>query len=135
VAAHPEAPRVFLIDPEWIATERPTLNRLLFLFECLAEIPRIEVIVGDPRRSIQERARAHGCDCLVVAETPCPRFCRAATAIGSVPAGAAADGASLPVVMLPWPRFCDRSKVSDLGRFSRYWQQVSHSAMQPTRTE
>jgi len=134
-AAHPEAPRIFLIDPEWIAMERPTLNRLLFLFECLAEVPRIEVIVGDPRRSIQERARAHGCDWLVVAETPCPRVCRAAAAIGSVPAGTPSYGASLPVVTLPWPRFCDRSKVSDLGRFSRYWQQVGHSAMQPTRVE
>jgi hypothetical protein len=34
--------------------------------------------------------------------------------------------------MLPWPRFCDRSRVKDIGRFSRFWQQVSHSAMQPT---
>jgi len=135
VTAHPEAPRVFLIDPEWIATERPTLNRLLFLFECLAEIPRVEVLLGDPRRSIQERARAHGCDCLVVADTPCPRIRRTAAALQSVAAGPADDGASLPVVMVPWPRFCDRSKVRDLGRFSRYWQQVGQTAMQPTRAE
>ena len=135
VAAHQEAPRVFLIDPEWLAAERPSLNRLLFLFECLAEIPRVEVLLGDPRRSIHARARAHGCDGLVLADTPCPRIRRAAAAIQSVPAGAAADGASLPVVMVPWPRYCDRSRVSDLGRFSRYWQKVGQTAMQPTRTE
>jgi len=132
VAAHPEAPRVFPIDPDWIATERPTLNRLLFLFECLADVPRVEVILGDPRQVMSERARTHGCDCLVRAETPCPRIRRITAAIESASAGAAGDGASLPVVTVPWPRFCDRSRVRDLGRFSRYWQQVSHSAMKPT---
>ncbi len=131
-AAHPEAPRIFLIDPEWIATERPSLNRLLFLFECLADVPRVEVFLGDPRHSIHERARAHGCDGVVLAETPCPRVRRTAAAIQTVPADPAADGASLPVVTLPWPRFCDRSTVKDLGRFSRYWQQVGSSAMKPT---
>ena len=135
VTAHPEAPRVFLIDPEWIATERPSLNRLLFLFECLADVPRVEVVLGDPRHSIHERARAHGCDCVVLTETPCPRVRRTAAAIQTVPEVAAADRANLPVVMIPWPRFCDRSTVRDLGRFSRYWQQVSSSAMKPTRPE
>lgn len=131
-AAHPEAPRIFLIDPEWIATERPSLNRLLFLFECLADVPGVEVILGDPRRTLRARARAHGCDGLVLAETPCPRVGRTVAAIESDSAGTAADGASLPVVTVPWPRFCDRSRVRDLGRFSRYWQQVGPSALKPT---
>jgi len=132
VAAHPEAPRVFPIDPDWLATERPSLNRLLFLFECLADVPRVEVILGDPRQVMSERARAHGCDCLVRAETPCPRIRRSTAAIESASADAQGDAASLPVETVPWPRFCDRSRVRDLGRFSRSWQQVVHSAMKPT---
>jgi ATP-dependent RNA helicase SUPV3L1/SUV3 len=43
-----------------------------------------------------------------------------------------ADANALPVTVAEWPRFCDRSRVKDLGRFSRYWSQVSGSALEPT---
>jgi len=61
-------------------------------------------------RSARPRAAALGCDAVAVAETSCPRIRRAAVAIA----------ATQRVVMLSWPRFCDRSAVGDLGRFSRY---------------
>ena len=118
-----------------IAAERPSLNRLVFLFECLADSGGVEVVVGDLHETVAARASAHGCDGVVVAETPCPRIRRAVAAINAPAAPAAGDsaaGSALRVAMLPWPRFCDRSRVKDIGRFSRFWQQVSHSAMQPT---
>jgi len=127
--AYPEAPRLFVMDPAWLAEERPSLNRLLFLFACLADVPRVEVLLGDPREILPERARANGCDGVVLTETPCPRIRHAAAAIQVAETGTAA---SLPVTFLSWPRFCDRSGASDLGRFSRYWQQVRTSAMKPT---
>jgi deoxyribodipyrimidine photo-lyase len=130
VLAYPEAPRLFVIDPEWMAAERPSLNRLLFLFACLADVPRVEVLLGDPREILPARAASHGCDGLVLTETPCPQIRRAATAIQ---AGEAGTERPLPVTFLSWPRFCDRSGVSDLGRFSRYWQKVQTSAMKPTQ--
>jgi deoxyribodipyrimidine photo-lyase len=129
VLAYPQAPRLFVIDPEWIADERPALNRLLFLVDCLADVPGIEVLLGDPLEILPARARAHGCDGLVLAETPCPRIRRAAIAVQATDTGTAPP---LPVTFLPWPRFCDRSGVRDLGRFSRYWQQAGPSAMKPT---
>ena len=129
--AYPEAPRVFVIDPEWLAEERPSLKRLLFLVACLADVPGVEVLLGDPREILPGRARAHGCDGLVLAETPCPRIRQAAATIQAAEISGAPP---LPVTFLPWPRFCDRSGVKDLGRFSRYWQQVGTSAMKPTPT-
>jgi deoxyribodipyrimidine photo-lyase len=129
VMAYPESPRLFVIDPDWLAEERPSLNRLLFLFACLADIQGVEVLLGDPREILPARAGAHGCDGLVLTETPCPRIRRVAAALE---AGETGSMAPLPVTFLPWPRFCDRSSVKDLGRFSRYWQQVGTSAMQPT---
>jgi hypothetical protein len=65
-----------------------------------------------------------GCDGVAVAETPCPRILRGIEVIRS----------SNPVATMPWPRFCDRSRVRDLGRFSRYWQQVASSALMPTNS-
>ena len=127
--AHPQAPRLFVIDPQWIAEERPSLNRLIFLFDCLADVPDVEVHLGDPCEILPARARVHGCDGLVLAETPCPRVHRVAAAVQATAAG---NGTPLPVTVLPWPPFCDRSGVRDLGRFSRYWQKVGDSAMKPT---
>ena len=129
VLAHPQAPRLFVIEPEWIAEERPSLSRLIFLFECLADVPNVEVHLGDPHDILPTRARSHGCDGLALAETPCPRVRRVAAAVQETAAG---NGASLPVTLLRWPPFCDRSGVRDLGRFSRYWQQAGASAMKPT---
>ena len=76
----------------------------------------------DPVEVLAARARTHGCDHVALAETPCPRIRRAAETLAM----------SLPVSVIEWPRFCDRSRVKDLGRFSRYWSQVSGSALEPT---
>jgi deoxyribodipyrimidine photo-lyase len=123
-AAHPAAPRIFVVDADWLAAERPALKRLVFLWECLADVPGVEIHVGDPRVILPARATACGCDGIAVADTPCPR----------VRAAAAAIARTLPVAVHEWPAFCDRRRVNDLGRFSRFWQKVSRSAMQPTRS-
>jgi deoxyribodipyrimidine photo-lyase len=134
-AAFPDEPRLFVVDPEWLEEERPSLNRLVFLCECLADVPGVEIWLGDPRAVVPARAAAHGCDGVVLAETPCPRVRAAAAAIrqGHPPADHP-DATALPVAVVPWPRFCDASRVTDLGRFSRYWSQVSRSALEPTRS-
>jgi deoxyribodipyrimidine photo-lyase len=129
VLAYPQSPRLFVIDPAWLAEERPSLNRLVFLFACLADVPGVEVLLGDPVAILPARARAHGCDGLALAETPCPRIRRAAAAIQEKETGTPSP---LPMMFLPWPSFCDRSSVKDFGRFSRYWRQVESSAMKPT---
>jgi deoxyribodipyrimidine photo-lyase len=135
VVAYPHAPRLFVVDPEWLATERPSLTRLVFLGECLADVPGVEIWFGDPRTVVPARAAAHGCDGAVVAETPCPRVRAAAAAIRNAdPAADRPDAVALPVAVVPWPQFCDASRVTDLGRFSRYWSQVSRSALEPTRS-
>jgi deoxyribodipyrimidine photo-lyase len=121
-AAEPEAARIFVVDADWLAEERPALKRLVFLWECLAEVEGVEIHLGDPRTILPARAAALGCDGVALADTPCPRVREAAEAIA----------ASLPVAVYWEEPFCDASRVSDLGRFSRYWQKVKRSAMQPT---
>lgn len=124
-AVHPDAPRLFVIDPAWLVDERPAIKRLVFLCECLAEVERVEIRVGAPGEIVPARAAALGCDCVALAETPCPRVRRAAEAIA----------VAMPVSIHDWPPFCDRSGVRDLGRFSRYWQQVARSALGPGPAE
>ena len=121
-ARHPDAPRLFVIDPEWLAAERPSRGRVVFLLECLADIPGMEVIRGDPTVLLPERAGHHGCDGVALASTSCPRLRRAAERIA----------ATLPVEVVDWPPLVDAAPVRDLGRFSRYWDKVSRSALLPT---
>ena len=120
--AYPDQPRVFVFDPEWLAVERPTLKRLLFISECLAEIPGLEIRRGDPAEVLAEAAAALECDGIAVTDTPCPRVRSQADALATM----------MPVVVEPWPAFCRRDGVRDLGRFSRFWSQVGGSALVPT---
>jgi deoxyribodipyrimidine photo-lyase len=122
LAAWPNSPTLFVVDEAWLAAERPALKRLVFIWECLADLPGVEVRVGDPAALLPARAADLGCDGVVVADTPCPRVRRAAAAIGG----------TTPVGVEAWPRFCDASAVRDLTRFSRYWHQVKSSALRPT---
>ncbi|MFM7207773.1 MAG: FAD-binding domain-containing protein [Planctomycetaceae bacterium] len=122
VAAFPDAPRLFVLDPEWLEVERPALKRLVFVCECLADLAGVEVLLGDPAELVPATARRLGCDGVAVAATPCPRVRRASASIA----------AALPLAELPWPRFCDDTRARDLGRFSRWWQAVATSALRPT---
>ena len=119
---HPKAPAVFVFDPVWLAEEQPTVKRLVFLADCLAEIPGLEVWLGDPATILSHRAAAVGASRICVATTACPRVRQTAAQLEK----------TVPVVPVDWPRFCDDSRVKDLGRFSRYWNKVSKSALQPT---
>jgi deoxyribodipyrimidine photo-lyase len=121
-AAWPGQPRLFVLDRGWLAAEKPALKRLVFLFECLADVPECVVAVGDPRSLVPAVANARGCDGVALAETPCPRTRAAAAAIA----------ADMPVAVVRLPRFCDRRPGSDLGRFSRSWNAIRASALRPT---
>lgn len=121
-ALRPDAPRLFVVDPGWLDAERPALKRLAFIFECLADIPGVEVIAGEPAVVVPAVARRHACSHVAVADTPCPRVRAAARAVA----------AEIPVVVVAESPFCDRHRVRDLGRFSRYWSQVSRSALAST---
>ena len=122
VLGHPAAPRVYVIEREWLEGERPSLKRLVFLFECLADMPGVLVGVGDPAAILPVLAARLGCDGVAVAESTIPRVRRAAEALAR----------HMPLSIHPWPRFVDASAVRDLGRFSRYWQAVRDSSLRPT---
>jgi len=122
VVAHRDRPALFVIDTNWLATERPTLKRLVFLLECLADVPDAMIELGDPAAVVPARARALGCDGVALAETSCPRTRSTAEVIAR----------DVPVSVHGWPRFCDLPRGGDIGRFSRFWSRVRTSALRPT---
>ena len=123
-AAHPAAPRVFLIDPAWLARERPSRLRLRFILECLAEIGCLDLGVGPTAAGVAEAVGRHQANSIAVATTPCPFVRQSATEL-------AAAGS---VEVIAGPQLVDPRRVKDLGRFSRYWSKVRSSAMRPGDT-
>ena len=78
--------------------------------------------VGPAPADVPTAAAALGCDGVTLAWTPCPRERAAARVMA----------AALPVTVVDEPPLCDRSRIDDLRRFSRYWQKVRDSALRPT---
>ena len=121
--AHPGSPVVFIWDTEWITRSDIALKRLVFLAECLQEMPEtIELRAGDPATELLNAVKASGADYVLTQNTPDPRLQAAALAVQS----------ELPVVWYAPPSFAEDSRTFDLKRFSRYWKRAQSSAMRLT---
>ena len=122
--AHEGSPAVFVWDLEWLQKSRIALKRIVFLAECVAEMPgTVELRVGDPGAEVLAAARAGGVNYVLAQRTPDPRLLAAAAAVER----------EFPVVWYDPPAFAESSRAFDLKRFSRYWQKAQGSAMELTR--
>ena len=86
LAAHPDAPAVFVFDEGYLRGFRPAAKRLIFIAECLADLATrrpVEVHRGDPIEALAGRRVA-------ATYTPVPGWRRRAAAIR-------------PVTVHPWP--------------------------------
>ena len=117
--AHPESPAVFIWDTEWITKSSITLKRLVFLAECLQEMPgKIELRWGDPAAELLAAVRASGAGYVLAQRTPDPRLRAAALAVQD----------EVPVLWYDPPPFVEETRAFDLKRFSRYWKRAQGSA-------
>ncbi len=121
--AHSGSPAVFIWDMEWITKSSISLKRLMFLAECLQDMPDgIDLRAGDPATELLAAATASGANYILAQRTPDPRL-RAAALVA---------GRSMPVVWYDPPPFVEETRAFDLKRFSRYWKRAQSSAMQFT---
>ena len=111
--AHPEAPAVFVFDRELIETQRLSLKRLGFLYECLLELP-VTLRHGDVAQEVLSFARRHGADGVVTSAAVDPRFALLHEQIAT----------QLPVQVLEPEPFVALPEPLDLRRFSRYWRRA-----------
>ena len=124
LTAHPGSPAVFVWDTEWLTQANITLKRIVFLAECLQELPAaLDLRHGDPATELLAAAKATGAGYILAQRTPDPRLRAAADKVRK----------HLPIVWYDPPPFVESSRPFDLKRFSRYWQRAEASAMQPTR--
>ena len=123
--AHADAPRVFVFDDELLAQYDLSLKRIAFMYECLLEIPRVEIRKGDVAAELAAAAREHGSTRIVTTESVAPRFAQLRAKLQ--------HDYNLPVEVLPIEPFVELSSQEearlDLKRFSRYWNPIKGKAL------
>lgn len=116
---HPEAPALFVFDQPLLDHYQISLKRLVFLYECLLELP-VTIRRGRISEEILEFARENRADSVVTTRSVSPRFFKI---VGKLEAEIG------PVTILEPPRFAADLDY-DLKRFSRYWKKAEASVCQ-----
>lgn len=119
LARYPESVALAVLDERALDEAGATLKQILFIYECLLEIPGVAILKGDTVETIAEAARESGCGTIATAGSASPevgRVCRELEALGfeteEVP--------DAPFVELT----PEEERGLDLKRFSRYWRSV-----------
>lgn len=106
----PGRPALYVFDEAWIAAERLSLKRIVFLYESALELPGVEIRKGDVVTEVSAFAKRRGADRIETARSVDPRIKR--------------QGAALGVEWLEPEPFVELSGPVDLKRFSRFWRKA-----------
>ncbi|MCT0218311.1 hypothetical protein KQ304_04730 [Synechococcus sp. CS-1329] len=123
--AHPGQPALFVFEPGLLAGDAGpiSLQRIVFLYECLLELP-VTIRQGDGAEEVLAFAARHRADGVVTSAWVDPQ-------LGEIAAGVAA---SLPLQVLEPEPFVVLPQPVDLRRFSRYWK-LAGPRLRPDRAE
>lgn len=109
--AYPGAPAIFVFDEALITSWRLSLKRIVFMYECLLEMP-VVIRKGDVVEQLTRFAEAHGARRIVTTSSPSPRFKSICDQLRQ----------KFELEMVEGELFLDYSGKIDLARFSRYWE-------------
>lgn len=113
------APALWVWDDALLARARISLKRVLFLYECLLELP-VTIRRGEVAAEILRFAAEHKADGVLTNVTPAPGFAAIRRRLEQ----------TLPVVALAEAEAFVTPPVGlDLRRFSRYWRKVAADAL------
>ena len=116
--ARPDTPAIWVWDEQLLATQQISLKRIVFLYECLLELP-VTICRGDVAQEVLRFARQHGAGHVLTMDSVSPGFQQIRGQIA----------AEMPVLTYNKEPFVVIQDKVDLRRFSRYWQQVKHAAL------
>lgn len=119
------APGVFVFDEDWIARERLSVKRLVFLYECAIEMG-LEIRRGNVVAAVLDFARERGASRVLTVECASPRVAAQVEALRRrIRVDAAPDDVLVDLA----------GREPDLRRFSRYWSTAQWRALTPTPRE
>jgi deoxyribodipyrimidine photo-lyase len=117
-ALAPNAPAIFVWDDAARERDPWSALRRTFVEETLAELGLAEIASGDAVAEIARFARAHGKNHIVTTAPRDPRLRAIAAALAE----------RFGVTLVPAPQFVTLDRVTELARFSRYWNRAKDTA-------
>ncbi|NJL92578.1 MAG: deoxyribodipyrimidine photo-lyase [Anaerolineae bacterium] len=115
--AQPSAPALWVWDEALLASYGVTLKRIVFIYECLLELP-VHIRRGEVATELLHFAEEHGATHILTTGSPSPRFAEICARLEQ----------RYPVEVLPGPPFLSGGGRYDLKRFARYWARAQHHA-------
>lgn len=110
----PDAPAIWVWDEALLARYGVSLKRIVFMYECLLELP-VEIYRGDVAQQVSGFAERHGATAVATAFSPAPRFEMICQQLRD---------AGLKVEIFDEEPFVEIPGHVDLKRFSRYWRKA-----------
>ena len=108
---YPQAPALWVWDEELLAQQSISFKRLVFIYECLLGLP-VVIRRGDVVQELRRFAQEQGCDRVITAPSPSPRFRSICEGLGP----------DLTVQIVKDSPFLPETLNPDLKRFFRYWK-------------
>lgn len=121
LSSYPGAPAIFVFDNQLITDYRLSFKRIVFMYECLLEMPVI-IRRGDIAEQVLAFAREHDATHIATTRTPSPYFGQIVAKLEK----------QMAVKIFEEPPFA-RDQHYDLGRFSRYWSKAQASVLGEVR--
>lgn len=122
--AEKNAPAIFVWDESLLEQYQLSLKRIVFIYECLLELP-IVIRKGDVAQEIITFAHEHHANRILTMQSPSPRFRQICQKLlKEMPKGNQLE------VYKEQP-FVQIDDNLDLKRFSRYWERVKYKALHP----
>lgn len=118
----PDSPALFVFDEEWIREEQISLKRIVFLYECLLEMPGVEIRKGNVVAEVTSFTQQHHATRIITARSPLPRIKRQGAHLATQLGVDWIDPE--PIATLP--------EGVDLKRFSRYWRRAEKQVLRST---
>jgi len=114
-----DVPRCFVFDTRWLADERLSLKRIVFMYESALDMePRPVIIKGEVEQAVGGFAQQHGAGRIITGRSYKPRIKRQIEHLGERFEVQVVE--AVPLVRVPVD--------ADLKRFSRYWNQAKRTA-------
>lgn len=119
LALFPNAPAIWVWDEDLLDEYHIALKRILFMYECLLEMPpQLVIRRGNVFKAVTRFAEERSADGVVVMDSPSPRFDRLVRKIER----------QHPVKIMSERPIVDYDGPYDLRRFSRYWRTAKQYA-------
>ena len=118
----PDSPAIFVFDDALLATWNISLKRIVFLYECLLELP-VSIQQGNVVDRIVQFASEHETDEIITMDSPSPRFAELVDSLKNQ------MGESTRIQVLQETPLVAVDDEFDYKRFSRYWRKAKPYAM------